>query len=63
MAMVNFAKWVLPSHQEIETVLKQAATGPQAALALVNAIDVARKPFVFRTLAWLLKLGILKVNA
>ena len=62
MAMVNFAKWVLPSHQEIETVLKQASAGPQAALALVNAIDDARKPFVFRTLAWLLKLGIFKVN-
>ncbi len=63
MAMVSFAKFVLPSDAEVEAVLKQAAAGPKAAIELVQTIDNARKPFVFRTLAWLLKMGILKVHA
>ena len=63
MAMVSFAKWVLPSDAEIAVVLKQASMGPQAALDLVMHIEDARKPFVFRTLAWLLKLGIFKVQS
>lgn len=63
MAMVSFAKFVLPSDAEIAAVLKQAAAGPQAAIELVQTIDNARKPFVFRTLVWLLKMGILKVHA
>jgi alpha-maltose-1-phosphate synthase len=62
MAMVSFAKWVLPSAEEIAAVLKQASAGPQAATALLQDIDEARKPFVYRTLVWLLKLGILKVH-
>lgn len=63
MAMVSFAKFVLPSDAEVAAVLKQAAAGPQAAIELVQTIDKARKPFVFRTLVWLLKMGILKVHA
>ena len=63
MAMVSFAKFVLPSDAEVAAVLKQAAAGPQAAIELVQTIDNARKPFVFRTLVWLLKMGILKVHA
>lgn len=63
MAMVSFAKFVLPSDAEVAAVLKQAATGPQAAMELVQTIDNARKPFVFRTLVWLLKMGILKMHA
>lgn len=62
MAMVNFAKFVLPTAEEIAAVLKQAAAGPQAAMALLQHIEEARKPFVFRTLVWFLKLGILKVQ-
>lgn len=39
----------------------QAAAGPQTALALVAAIPAERHAFVFRSLAWLVKLGVLKV--
>lgn len=63
MAMVSFAKLILPTDAEIAAVLKQAAEGPQAALDLVKHIEDARKPFVFRTLAWFLKLGVLKLQA
>ena len=63
MAMVSFAKWVMPNDAEIVAVLKQASSGPQSAQNLVVQINEARKPFVFRTLVWFLKLGVLKVQS
>lgn len=60
LAMVDFAKIVLPTQAEIEAVLREA-TRPQPAQALVAGIAKHRQAFVFRALAWLLKLGVLKV--
>lgn len=60
LAMIDFAKVILPSEEEIRAVLQAAATGPQAAVALVAAVPAERQAFVFRCLAWLLKLGVLK---
>ena len=59
LAMVDFAKTILPTEEEIRTVL----SNPSALTALdwVRDIPEGRKPLVFRSLAWLLKLGILKV--
>ena len=61
LAMVDFAKVVLPSEDEIRAVLQGAAAGPKAAVALVAGIPGERQAFVFRSLAWLVKLGVLKV--
>ena len=60
LAMVDFAKVILPTEFEITAVL-QAAAQAQAAQALVATIAQERQAFVFRSLAWLLKLGVLKV--
>lgn len=61
LAMVDFAKVVLPSEDEIRAVLQAAAVaGPQAAVALVAAIPAQRQAFVFRSLVWLVKLGVLR---
>jgi len=60
LAMVDFAKVILPTELEIMAVL-QAATQAQAAQALVAPIAQERQAFVFRSLAWFLKLGVLKV--
>jgi glycosyltransferase involved in cell wall biosynthesis len=61
LAMVNFAKLVLPTHEEIAQVLGVAAKGQTTAQSLLQDIAPARQSFVFRSLAWLLKLGILKL--
>jgi glycosyltransferase involved in cell wall biosynthesis len=61
LAMVNFAKLVLPTHAEIAQVLGVAAKGQATAQSLLQDIAPARQAFVFRALAWLLKLGILKL--
>ncbi|HZW21312.1 glycosyltransferase family 4 protein, partial [Noviherbaspirillum sp.] len=61
LAMVNFAKTVLPTEAEVRAVLAAAAAGPRPAKDLVQAIPAERRAFVFRALVWLAKLGILKV--
>jgi hypothetical protein len=60
LAMVSYAKKILPSEDEVKLVLLAAVT-PDNALAMVKAIQPERQAFVFRSLAWLLKLGVLKV--
>jgi glycosyltransferase involved in cell wall biosynthesis len=60
LAMVDFAKLILPTQAEIASVL-QALSHPQTAQALLAGIAQERQAFVFRSLAWLLKLGVLKV--
>jgi len=62
LAMVDFAKLILPTEAEVASVL-HAASQPQAAQALLAGIAQERQAFVFRSLAWLLKLGVLKVLA
>jgi glycosyltransferase involved in cell wall biosynthesis len=62
LAMVDFAKTILPSEAEIRAVL-QTATSTGAALEWVQGIVEARRPFVFRSLAWLIKLGVLRLVA
>lgn len=61
LAMVNFARSVLPTNDEIAAVLGAAINEPKAAGELIQKIPADRKAFVFRSLAWLVKLGILKV--
>jgi hypothetical protein len=61
LAMVNFATVVIPAKEEVRAVLNSAASGPKPAIELIQSIAVERQAFVFRTLAWLVKLHILKV--
>jgi starch synthase len=61
LAMVNFAKVVLPTDTELQAVLNMATGGAKPAVELIAAIPGDRQAFVFRTLAWLVKLGVLKV--
>lgn len=61
LAMIDFANAVLPDAAEVEAVLAVAESGPKPAIELVQAIPSERQAFVFRSLCWLVKLGILKV--
>lgn len=62
LAMVNFAKEILPSAAEVISVLTAGADGPKAAIQWIETIEPNRQPFVFRALVWLLKMGIIKVG-
>ena len=61
LAMVEFAKVVLPDEEEVSAVLHAASSTPIAAKDLVAAIPPERQAFVLRSLGWLLKLGVLGV--
>jgi starch synthase len=61
LAMIDFAKVMLPGGAEIQAVLQAAASGPRTARELVAAIPAGRQSFVLRSLAWLAKLGVLRV--
>jgi glycosyltransferase involved in cell wall biosynthesis len=61
LAMIDFAGIILPSEAEIGAVLQAAAGAVMPAQALLQAIPAERQPFVFRSLVWLVKLGVLKV--
>jgi starch synthase len=61
LAMVSFANFVLPSEEDLEKVLQAAEAGPRPAVELVSALPGNRQPTVFRALAWLMKLGVLRL--
>ncbi len=57
LAMVDFAKLVLPTEEEVRLVL----LAPEATAAeRIAAISEERRPYVLRALAWLMKLGVLR---
>jgi hypothetical protein len=62
LAMIDFAKVVLPTEAEIRHVLSAAASGPKTAMALIIQISAERQAFVFRGLVWMVKLGVLQVQ-
>ncbi|MDP2794803.1 MAG: glycosyltransferase family 4 protein [Sulfurisoma sp.] len=62
LAMVSFARVVLPTDAEAHAVLDAVAAGPRPAAELVRAVSAERQAFVFRSLAWLVKLGVLRVR-
>lgn len=63
LAMLNFAGVVLPSRQELEGMVAAADPNGQPALALVAHVEEARKAMAFRSIAWLIKIGLLAVVA
>ena len=62
LAMVNFAKLILPTPDEVKLVLARAIKGPTRAVDLVRDIAADRRAHVFRGLGWLLKLGALRLS-
>jgi hypothetical protein len=61
LSMVNFAKQVLPTQEEIKQLILNTSGTPQRAIELLKGIEVQRQAFVFRSLTWLMKLGVLSL--
>lgn len=61
LAMVNFAKYVLPTEEEIFAVVEAAEVEGVAAIELVASVSKERQAVVMRSLAWLVKLGVFKL--
>jgi glycosyltransferase involved in cell wall biosynthesis len=63
LAMVDYAKLVLPTEAEIRMVLSRGGKGSKSALDLVVDIGQERRPMVLRSLAWMVKLGVLTYSS
>ena len=61
LTMVNFAHYVIPREKELQAVLKGLAKGAKDAGLLVEGLPADRQTVVLRGLAWLVKLGVLRV--
>jgi starch synthase len=61
LSMVSFAKQVLPSPEEVKQIIFNSSGTPQRAIEMLKGIEVQRQAFVFRSLTWLMKLGVLSL--
>lgn len=61
LAMVRFAGVVIPSEAEVALILARASDGPMTAAQLVAEVPDKRQAFALRSLAWLAKMGVLRV--
>ncbi|TAN49253.1 MAG: glycosyltransferase [Methylococcaceae bacterium] len=61
LAMVNFTQQVAPGSGEIDKLLTALAGGERLAGELVQGLPPERRLYVLRSLAWLVKMDILKV--
>jgi glycosyltransferase involved in cell wall biosynthesis len=59
LAMVSFAKPVLPSDDECQRIIDALRQGPRTAADLVESIATERRALVLRGLAWMVKMGAL----
>ena len=63
LQMVTFARHVIPTDEECQAIFAQLSGAEKTALDLVRDLPQTRQAFVFRSLAWLIKLGLIKVVA
>ncbi len=59
--MVNFAEYILPKEEEIKLILNAVEKGSKPVNEIIQNTSKERKPYLVRSLGWLIKMGILKV--
>ena len=62
LAMINFAKYIIPTDEEIAFVLGSIAKGPCLVQDLLREVEPSRQAFLYRSLVWFMKLGIVKCS-
>ena len=60
LAMVNFAKWVLPDTALVEPVLQRLAQGPTPVSGLLSLVAPEQRAVLWRGLVWMLKMGLVR---
>jgi hypothetical protein len=58
--MVNFVKAIIPSDNELRSVLSGLKDAAHSAAELVGNVEADRKAAVFRALAWLAKMNLIR---
>ncbi len=60
--MISFAKYVLPNEEEIKLILKSIEVSTSVKDVIKDA-PKERKPYLVRSIGWLLKMGILRITS
>ena len=60
--MVNFAQAVMPSMEDIKSILQLPVNDPCMAKDLAGLFPAERRSAIFRALSWMLKPGFLKFS-
>jgi hypothetical protein len=61
LAMVRFPQVNLADDVDVAAICAALTNGPARAEQLVAEVTEARRPFALRSLAWMVKLGLIKV--
>ena len=59
LAMVNYAKYIIPSDQDLDIILNSLSSSPKKAGDLIQDFSLEKRPFILRSLCWMLKLKLL----
>ena len=62
LAMVNYAKYLFPTHDEISKILSNLTSGSKSMAEVAALFSNDRQAWIARSLIWLLKIGVLKLD-
>lgn len=62
LAMVNYAKYLFPAHDEISKILSNLTSGSKSMAEVAALFSNDRQAWIARSLIWLLKIGVLKLD-
>lgn len=62
LGLVNYASYVVPTLEELISLVNAASTFPQTVSVVLDSIEIERKAISMRALLFLLKINILKVD-
>lgn len=61
LKMVNYATYILPQKESIDFIFNNLYSGSKSINQLMNLISHEKRLNVYRSLAWMLKMGLLKI--
>jgi starch synthase len=62
LAMVNYAKYLIPTQDEISKILSYLTSGSKSMAEVAALFSNDRQAWIARSLIWLLKIGVLKLD-
>tara|TARA_B100000902_G_C27293913_1_gene908804 strand:- start:548 stop:2200 length:1653 start_codon:yes stop_codon:yes gene_type:complete len=63
LSMVNYSKFIIPSKEITYSLLTKISTDSKTVLEIVSSFNPSQVPNIKRSLCWLLKMGIIRINS
>ena len=61
LAMVNYAEYIFPSEKDLDSIFNSLSSSPMKVGELIEHFSIKKRPFILRSLCWLIKLNLLKL--